>query len=69
VPVWKGAHVTEGTDILKVFAATSPIDSSELALGSLLNPKETAVTRDIEEDEDQDSSFWGTTTLRVVTRT
>ena len=69
VPVWKGAHVTEGTDILKVFAATSPIESSELALGSLLNPKEIAVTRDIEEDEEQDSSFWGTTTLRVVTRT
>ncbi len=68
VPAWKGDGVTEGTDILKVFAATSPIESSELALESLLNPKETGVFRDIEEDDEQDSSFWGTTTLRVVTR-
>jgi len=36
---------------------------------SLLNPMETAVTRDIEEDVEQDSSFWGTITLRMVTRT
>jgi hypothetical protein len=68
VPAWKGTGVTEGTDILKVFAATSPIESSELVLESLLNPKEASVTRDIEEDDEQDSSFWGTTTLRVVTR-
>lgn len=68
VPAWKGPDVTEGLDILKVFAATSPIESSELVLESLLNPKEDAAFRDIEEDDGQDSSFWGTTTLRVVTR-
>ena len=68
VPAWKGADVTEGTDILKVFAATSPIESSELELESLLNPKQSGAFRDIEEDDEQDSSFWGTTTLRVVTR-
>ena len=59
----------EGRADRLVFATTSPIESSELALGSLLNPKKIAVTRAIEEDEEQDSSFWGTTTLRVVTRT
>ncbi len=69
VPAWKGTHVTEGTDILKVFTATSPIESSTLALESLLNPKEALVMRDIEEDEEQDSSFWGTTVLQVITRT
>lgn len=68
VPAWKGDDVTEGTDILKVFAAVSPIEAGELALESLLNPKETSVFRDIEEDETQDASFWGTTSLRLVTR-
>lgn len=68
VPAWKGPDVTEGTNILKVFAATAPIESSRMVLDSLLNPKEDAAFRDIEEDDVQDSSFWGTTTVRVVTR-
>jgi hypothetical protein len=68
VPAWKGPDVIAGTNLLKVFAATAPIESSRMVLESLLNPKEDAAFRDIEEDDVQDSSFWGTTTLRVVTR-
>ena len=68
VPSWKGDDVTEGTDILKVFAAVSPIEAGELVLESLLNPKEGGAFRDIEEDQTQDSSFWGTTSLRLMTR-
>ncbi len=67
IPDWRGPAVSSATDWLKVFASKGQFAGAQLKLASLLAP----ATREVDEEDDEpptDSSFWGTTTLRVETR-
>lgn len=65
---WRDPSFRATTDIMKVFAATEDFSTATLVLGSLLKPKTTGATREAVEEEEPDSSFWGTTTVVVETR-
>ncbi len=66
IPDWRGPAVLTATDWLKVFVSKAQFSGEQLKLPSLLAP----ATREVEEEDDvptSDSSFWGTTTLKVDT--
>lgn len=64
---WRDPSFTVTTDLMKVFAATESFTTSHLVLPSLLNPNAGGVREAVEEEE-PDTSFWGTTTLRIDTK-
>ena len=65
---WRDPSFRVGTDLFKIFAATEQFDTDALKLPSLLKPKVDGATRDAEDVDDPDASFWGTSMLRVETR-
>ncbi len=66
---WRDPSFTVTTDIMKLFAATSDFSTTQLVLESLLKPKVVGGTREaVEEEEEPDTSFWGTTAVVVETR-
>jgi hypothetical protein len=67
IPAWRDASWRVGVNLLKVFASKTDFSAAKLKLDSLLNPKAGGF-RDIDEVTEEDSSFWGTTTLRMETR-
>jgi Caspase domain len=66
IPAWRDPSVTLTTDWLKVFAARADFTPDTLTLPSLLAPQGAAGTRDLVEEED--TSFWGTTMVKIETR-
>lgn len=65
---WRDPSYRVGTDLFKIFAATEQFDTDALTLPSLLKPRLDGATRDAEDVDEPDASFWGTTLLRVETR-
>jgi hypothetical protein len=70
IPAWRDPSYRVATDLYKVFAADAKEQFSvdRLALPSLLNPKPGGVFREAEDIEEPDTSFWGTSMLRVEIR-